>query len=447
MTQASDFKIFKTILIFFLFWKAIITFVAFFGLSNIPIRISENEFIWADQNTDFWLRWANWDGGHFKSIAESGYLFPYQVVFFPLYPLIIKFLTFFNIPSLWAGILISNIATVGALFFLYKLANLDFEESVSRRAVFLILAFPTSFYFNAMYSEGLFLLLTVVAFYSARTNRWFFAFLFSSLAAITRLPGLFVILAISLEYFLRTDKLPQIKEIRKSFFGRFAILFLSFTIVLSTAQRLLSDFSIYPAFWIVKSFIISIALLGFFALLIFTLIFFIKNFNYKKIFTLPTIFLILSIVPFLLYCFYLYSTQNNFLAFIPQQQHWDRYLTYPWNAPINYLRDIFMQGLFSVGKTDQLLIEFVFFIFFLICLFFSYLKLRLSYTVFFALSLIVPISTGTLQSIHRYGLVIFPVFIFLSLIKNEARYHLWLYFSLTFLGILTVFFINGYWVS
>lgn len=447
MSRTSDFQILKTVFIFFLFWKAIITFIAFFGLSNIPIRISENEFIWATQNTDYWLRWANWDGGHFKGIAESGYAFSYQVVFFPLYPLLIKALTFLNIPVLWGGLIISNLSAVAALFFLYKLVNLDFEENISKKTVFLTLAFPTAFYFTAMYSESLFLLLTVTAFYMARKNYWFFAFLLAALASITRLTGLIVILAIGLEYFLKTVRLPEFKEIQKNFFGRYGIYFFTLTIFLSSIQRIFSDYDIYPQFWIIKSILISMAILGFGSTIIFATYFFIKNFDHKRIFTFPTLFLFLSFIPFGLYSFYLYTTQNNFLAFIPAQENWDRYLTYPWSAPINYIRDIVMQGLFKLGKTDQLLIEFIFFIFYLIALYFSYYKLRLSYTVFFALSLIIPITTGTLQSIHRYGLVIFPVFILLALIKNDSRYHLWLYFSLTLLGIFTVLFINGYWVT
>ncbi len=93
------------------------------------------------------------------------------------------------------------------------------------------------------------------------------------------------------------------------------------------------------------------------------------------------------------------------------------------------------------------LIEFLFFVFLLIMLVISYLKFRLSYTVYFAFSLLIPISTGTLQAIYRYGLVIFPVFIILAMIKNETYYQLWMYFSLILLGLLTVMFINGYLVS
>lgn len=445
--KSSNLQIFKFVLIIFLFWKAILTFIAFFGLSNIPIRISDNEFIWASQNTDFWLRWANWDGGHFKSIAENGYIFSYQVVFFPLYPLLIKTLMFLNIPALLGGLIISNLSIIGALFFLYKLVNLDYEENISKRVVYLTLAFPTAFYFNAFYSESLFLFLTAASFYAARKNLWFYAFLLAAITSITRLTGLIVILALSLEYFLKTTKLPEFKVIRNNFFARWGIYLLATTFILSSIQRFFSDYNIYQIFWILKSILISMAILGFAGATIFACYFIVVNFDFKKILTLPTFFLILSLIPFGLYSFYLNRTQNNFLAFIPAQQNWDRYLTYPWNAPINYIRDILTQGLFSIGKTDQLLIEFMFFIFYLIAFFVSYFKLRLAYTVFFALSLIIPITTGTLQSIHRYGLVIFPVFILLALIKNAAHYYLWLFFSLTLLGILTVLFINGYWVT
>lgn len=177
-------------------------FITFFGLSTFPhINPQTKELFTAQASVDYWIRWANWDGGHFRGIAENNYL-PQQTVFFPLYAMLIKFLMFFNIPSLWGGLIISNLATVLTLFFLYKLTLLDFTEKVAKGATFTLLIFPTSFYLGAVYSESLFLAVTLSSFYFARKKAWGWASLFAGASIATRLVGLVTILAILVEYLL-----------------------------------------------------------------------------------------------------------------------------------------------------------------------------------------------------------------------------------------------------
>lgn len=386
----KDFGILKFILIIFLGWRILLLFLGFFGLSMLPIQFSEQEVGWAKSNIDFWIRWANWDGGHFRGIAQSGYL-PFQVVFFPLYPIFIKSLMVLNLSSLWAGLLISNLFIIAALFYLYKLVLLDFEESIAKKTVFIALAFPTSFYFGAVYSESLFLFLTVASFYFARKKKWFYAYLLASLSSFTRLVGVAVILAISVEYFFTRPDVYLLKSIRHKKYS-------------------LIDF--------------------------------------KKIFTLPMLFLLVSFLPLIGYSLFLKFTLDDPLAFINYQAGWQRQIEFPWVAPIEYFKNLFQLNFFQFSKTStQQLLEFLFFIFYLVVLIFSRLKFRMSYTLFFALSLIVPLTTNTLEAIPRYGMVIFPIFILLALIKNEIIYQFWLFFSLTLLGVLTILFINGYWVS
>lgn len=387
--KSKDGQILKQIFILFLGWRIILTFIELFGLSILPISTGHYQTSWAIYNTDLSLKWANWDGGHFRGVAENGYLYQFQIVFFPLYPLLIKFLMLFGLNSLWAGLLISNLCLIAALFYLYKLVRFDYDENIAGKVVFLTLAFPLSFYLTSVYSESLFLLLVILAFLQARQKNWVLAFLFAGLSAVTRLSGLIVIFVIAIEYLLRKPELPIVKYS-------------------------LSKLSNYI--------------------------------NFKKILAKPGLYFLFSLIPFSIFCLYLYIFQNNPLAFIDQEYYWHRHLTYPWNTLVNYIQNLWNFGLFKVGS-GQALFELIFFIFFLGLLGMSYFKLRASYTIYFALSLLLPISTGTLQAIYRYGLVIFPIFILLALIKNQTYYQLWLFFSLTFLGILTVLFINSYWVS
>lgn len=442
----ADVQILKYTLAVFLSWRIIITFIAFFGLSFFPHYNHPIGLDWPSANLDFWIRWANWDGGHFKSIVESGYQ-NFQVVFFPLYPLLVAGLTFLSIPSLWAGLIISNLSIFIALFFLYKLVLIDYDDYTAKRAILLTLAFPTAFYFGTFYSESLFLLLAVASFYFARKKYWFASLILAGLASVTRLVGLALIAAIALEYFLNTTKPPQVKDVWLSSLGRYSILIALVIVSASILKNLLSGELLYLYLGIFH----SISAIFIFLLLSLISLFFLKfilsKILYKNIFTKTTLYFFLSLLPFFLYCFYMFYTQGNFLAFINYEEQWGRHLNYPWAAPLHYFKRLLSIGIFQIGNPAHTLLEFTFFLFFLILLIFSYFKLRISYTLFFAAGLLLPILSGTLIAIHRYVLIIFPMFIILAKIKNQEVLYMWLYFSLMLQGVLLVLFFNSYWVS
>jgi len=252
---------------------------------------------------------------------------------------------------------------------------------------------------------------------------------------------------VAIEYLLKTASPPTLKELWSDFLIRVTVYLFALTLLLGIIRMILTEYRLYLTSEIISSFSSLTMSFELILLITYVMLFCFKKTDYRKILSLPFLFIILSLVPFALYGVYLYFTQGNFFAFVNHEQLWHRHLTMPWDAPVSYFKNLLAAGFFQIGSTTQTLLEFTFFIFFLILLVISYFRLRLSYTVFFALSLFLPLSSGTLIAIHRYGLVIFPAFILLSLIKNETYYHIWLFFSLTMLGILTVLFINSYWVS
>ncbi|MDP3758101.1 MAG: mannosyltransferase family protein, partial [Candidatus Daviesbacteria bacterium] len=150
--------------------------------------------------------WANFDGEHYLSIAIYGYKHLEQA-FFPVYPLLISFFSKpdpFNlltplINSTMVGLFISNISFALALIFLWELIKIDFSKKIAYLAIILILIFPTSFYFGSLYNESLFLLLSVLSFYSARKGKWFAAGVFGAVASATRVFGIFLLPALLLE--------------------------------------------------------------------------------------------------------------------------------------------------------------------------------------------------------------------------------------------------------
>jgi hypothetical protein len=68
--------------------------------------------------------------------------------------------------------------------------------------------FPAAVYFGAPYSESLFLLLAVGAFYAARTERWAWAGACAGLAAATRSAGILLLLPLALIWWSSRPRRP-----------------------------------------------------------------------------------------------------------------------------------------------------------------------------------------------------------------------------------------------
>ena len=116
---------------------------------------------------------ARWDSVWYLTIAKSGYADNLRrMAFFPVYPGLIHIVGFFTRSDLVAGVLISLVAFAVALALLHRLVLLDFGEDVAETTVMLIAFCPVAFFFSAVYTESLFLALSVGAIYAARRERW-----------------------------------------------------------------------------------------------------------------------------------------------------------------------------------------------------------------------------------------------------------------------------------
>lgn len=179
-------KLYPTPSIFFLIWLACIVTIFYFGFRNLPhTDLFPNHF-----HTSF----ANWDGGHYLGIADGGYDAIYQYAFFPLYPLVVGLIGQILHSYLYAGILVSILSSFLAVNLLFQLVAIEFNRQTALNAVMAILFFPTAFYLTTVYTEGLFLMLTLASFLFARKDNLFAATVFASLASATRFAGLGVVM-------------------------------------------------------------------------------------------------------------------------------------------------------------------------------------------------------------------------------------------------------------
>jgi hypothetical protein len=161
---------------------------------------------------------ARWDAGWYLLIAHQGYdpglgaATAARGAFFPLYPLLVRALSVLLIAPVLAGIVVSVLALAVALYGLHRLAALETgSREVARLAVMATAFAPMAFFFSAVYSESLYLALSVGAFWFARKGRWAGTGALGGLAAATRPTGL-LLLAPALLFYLygpRRDRPPD----------------------------------------------------------------------------------------------------------------------------------------------------------------------------------------------------------------------------------------------
>jgi hypothetical protein len=152
---------------------------------------------------------ARWDASWYLVIAHYGYrpdLFPFtasRTAFFPLYPLGLRGISTLGVPPVLAGVLLSMLALAFALYGIHRLSTLEFASATARaragsgdvaRLAVLFTAFaPMAFFLSAVYSESLYLALSIGVFWFARQGRWAWVGVLGALAAATRSIGLLLV--------------------------------------------------------------------------------------------------------------------------------------------------------------------------------------------------------------------------------------------------------------
>ncbi|MDR0898424.1 MAG: hypothetical protein LBN04_11290 [Oscillospiraceae bacterium] len=150
--------------------------------------------------------WRGADVEHFVRIAEHGYEpgseYANRIVFFPLFPLLMRVVGWvlpFGVE--FAGIVVGNLALLGACLLLFRLClAYDMEPIEGVLAVCFLLAFPFGVFLQMCYTEQPFLLLAIGCLLAARRGRWWIAGLLGMLAALTRNMGVLLIVPAAYEY-------------------------------------------------------------------------------------------------------------------------------------------------------------------------------------------------------------------------------------------------------
>jgi hypothetical protein len=136
--------------------------------------------------------WERFDTLWYLQIAERGYDRPEAVVFFPLYPLLIRGARWLLGSPLAAALAVSTVSSFFLFWGLITLLRRDLPERIVRRAIAACAMWPASFVLFAGYPESLLLALTIWSIHFARDGKWWLAGACGFFAGLAKAAGLVV---------------------------------------------------------------------------------------------------------------------------------------------------------------------------------------------------------------------------------------------------------------
>jgi len=138
----------------------------------------------------------------YARIALHGYFYSSvhvsSIGFYPLYPLLIRLAIFVVGNVFVAGMLVSLFALLAAVVVFDSWMGDHGLNSERRRALLLLLAFPTAMFYSYMYSESLYLLLAIACFVAFERRRSDLSTVVAFLLVLTRPTGLVIVPALIL---------------------------------------------------------------------------------------------------------------------------------------------------------------------------------------------------------------------------------------------------------
>ena len=382
MDKTND--ILRWLLTTLVIWKVVLLAVAAYAIQVIPFKASFPywETLLAPNGHPLYWSWGNFDGVHYLTIAKAGYIAQFTQAFFPLFPLLMRYLAQLSGSLMSAGLIITHGFWIISFWLFYKLIRIDRGEATARRSVIYLLLFPTAFFFTAIYSESLFLALVLGTFYAARRRKWWLAGLLGAVASATRVFGIFLLPALLVEWY----------EGR----GKKAVY---------TPLELVS--AVLPIVLIASGL-------------------FLYMYYLKKTFDDPLMFLTSQPA---------FGAQRSADKLILLYQVFWRYA--------KMISTVNPNSLLFLTIVEEAVSGAVFLLLSII----AFKKVRVSYALFGALSYIAPTLTGTLSSLPRYVLILFPSFMVLGMVKNRRFQRLWWLISVILLAVNTALFVRGYWVA
>jgi len=186
---------------------------------KIPI-VRQNEILLENVNRThpFLYTFVGWDTAWYLSIAFKGYdFYGPSFAFSPLLPYLSRAVNYLFSNQVFSIVSISLISGVLWVPLFQKISEMYMERLSALLTTLVFAVFPFNFLFTTVaYSEGIFLLFTLGAFYYFKNGKYFLAAILSFLTTFTRPPGFLIALLMLLEGLRDMDSI-KFKEIFTSF--------------------------------------------------------------------------------------------------------------------------------------------------------------------------------------------------------------------------------------
>ncbi len=142
---------------------------------------------------DWLVEWAGFDGVHYITIIQNGYFGTGLIqAFFPVYPLLVYLFNWISNPIV-IGILLSHFFFIGALYLWVLLLKKQNIKLSWIEMILPFLLFPSAFFFGAVYTESLFLFLVFLCLFLLKQKKLFYATIIAALASATRVVGIMLV--------------------------------------------------------------------------------------------------------------------------------------------------------------------------------------------------------------------------------------------------------------
>ena len=360
----------RAVLLSFLTTRILVFLIIFLSSSTIPMRTGP--FTYASPNNLLLDGLVRYDSWWYHAIVTQGYDIGNietgvqgNVAFFPLYPLFVKMMAAITGNVFLGGVLVSNIAFLIALAYLYALTRREFDDETAARAVFYLAAAPTAVFFSAMYTESLYIALVVATFYYAHRGQWDRAALCGALTAATRNTGILMAAVIALEGMHQHG--ARFRPPSLTFAGWPAYYRQQLKLAMNSWRCIIAG---------------SLVLTG-----------------------------------LLFYMAYLSNAFGDPLGFIHVQSTWGREVSAGSAFKIlgNTIRELNIGPNIWLGQFNPvILMDTLSTLVFIPLIIAVVLKMRPAHAVFVGLTFVVPLSTGTVGSMNRYILMLIPCFMLLA---------------------------------
>lgn len=190
--------------------RAVVALGLLFSQKYLPIDVN----VWSAG--PYWYhQLLQWDSEWYFRIVTEGYRYngdptlAQNIVFYPLYPMLARGLAAISgLAASDALLVVSNIAGLLAIVFLFKLVREEFGDRLALTAIALLSFFPTSILLSAAYTEPLELLLIVWFFLALKRKHFLSAALLAGFAVAERSTGIVLLPALLWEMWLNRDQKP-----------------------------------------------------------------------------------------------------------------------------------------------------------------------------------------------------------------------------------------------